>query len=469
MPRRIIRLLDLGVSPLLLSSGLSLLVSQRLVRKLCKECRKPAQLSPALLQEFQQKGIDTKNMFEATGCERCGGTGYYGRVAICDLLLITEELRTEMAQNGAISEKLKTEGDKKGRSNLKSEALAQGNRGHYHSGRNQKGRRITSMVFWLAVAVGGLFAWVAVQIGFYATWILFFHLLLAAYAAIFLTPVIIANVPAATTTDYGYAMIFLCVAVATLCIAYGICFACLTGHLRVEFPKIFDGIFAGLLGFQAGFLVLSFLTFTFCLTPMGQSDFGKTFGLDAQSQRSNIAFLCWWCDRVHGLVSRPGPQPNSRDEVALLQKVSAPAKADPGTDLEGAEKSAAPPLPPAGQIVRAGGARSGPNCGPGEGKLPADHSGAFPGGPQRGRAARDDSCRRGRPAARPAIAGAATGRAAGDRSQRRPTSTRPWPSRRYRSSKSPTTAPSTNSRPGGASSCNAGCRTAASSGSTTTS
>jgi hypothetical protein len=237
------------------------------------------------------------------------------------------------------------------------------------------------MVFWLAVAVGGLFAWVAVQIGFYATWILFFHLLLAAYAAIFLTPVIIANVPAATTTDYGYAMIFLCVAVATLCIAYGICFACLTGHLRVEFPKIFDGIFAGLLGFQAGFLVLSFFSFTFCLTPMGQSDFGKTFGLDAHSQRSNIAFLCWWCDRVHGLVSRPGPQPNSRDEVALLQKVSAPAKADPGTDLEGAEKSAAPPLPPAGQIVRQAEPEAGQTAGQAKDNSPpttAEHSPAVP-------------------------------------------------------------------------------------------
>jgi type II secretory ATPase GspE/PulE/Tfp pilus assembly ATPase PilB-like protein len=44
-------------------------------------------------------------------------------MAICDLLLITEELRAEIAQNGAIAEKLKTEGDKKGRSNLKSEAL----------------------------------------------------------------------------------------------------------------------------------------------------------------------------------------------------------------------------------------------------------------------------------------------------------------------------------------------------------
>ncbi len=62
-------------------------------------------------------------MFEAKGCERCGGTGYYGRTAICDLLLITEELRTEIAQNGAIGEKLKNEGDKKSRSNLKSEAL----------------------------------------------------------------------------------------------------------------------------------------------------------------------------------------------------------------------------------------------------------------------------------------------------------------------------------------------------------
>ena len=190
------------------------------------------------------------------------------------------------------------------------------------------------MVFWLAVVVGGVFAWIAVQIGFYATWILFFHLLLAAYVAIFLTPVIIANVPAATTTDYGFALILLSVAVATLCIAYGICFACLTGHLRVEFPKIFDSAIAGLLGFQAGFLVWSFLAFTFCLTPLSKADFSKTFGFDAQSQKSNIAFLCWWCDRFHGFVSCPGPQPSSRDEVALLEKAALPAKDEPGVDAE---------------------------------------------------------------------------------------------------------------------------------------
>ncbi len=65
----LIRLLDLGVSPMLMSSGLSLLVSQRLMRKLCNACKKPAQLSPAMIQDFRQKGINTKNIFEAGGCE----------------------------------------------------------------------------------------------------------------------------------------------------------------------------------------------------------------------------------------------------------------------------------------------------------------------------------------------------------------------------------------------------------------
>ena len=57
------------------------------------------------------------------------------------------------------------------------------------------------MVFWLAVLVGALFAWIAVQVGFYAAWTMFFHLVLAAYMAIFLTPVVIANVPAAAATS----------------------------------------------------------------------------------------------------------------------------------------------------------------------------------------------------------------------------------------------------------------------------
>jgi type II secretory ATPase GspE/PulE/Tfp pilus assembly ATPase PilB-like protein len=72
---------------------------------------------------LRQKGIDPKSIYEAGGCERCGGTGYYGRTAICDLLMITEDLRSEIAKNSAIASKLKSEGEKQGKSNMKNEAL----------------------------------------------------------------------------------------------------------------------------------------------------------------------------------------------------------------------------------------------------------------------------------------------------------------------------------------------------------
>jgi general secretion pathway protein E len=119
----LIRLLDLGVSPMLLSSGLNLLLSQRLIRKLCDQCKKPVQLSPIKIQGFRQNGIDPNNLFQAGGCERCSGTGYYGRTAICDLLVITDQLRTEIAKNEAIAARLRSEGETRGRSNLTSEAM----------------------------------------------------------------------------------------------------------------------------------------------------------------------------------------------------------------------------------------------------------------------------------------------------------------------------------------------------------
>lgn len=120
----LIRLLDLGVSPMLMSTGLNLLVSQRLMRRLCTACRKPAQLSPAVVQTLCRHGLDPENVFEPVGCPRCGGTGYYGRTAICDLLVVTEELRAEIAHDPEIVTKLRSQGERRGRSNLRREAMA---------------------------------------------------------------------------------------------------------------------------------------------------------------------------------------------------------------------------------------------------------------------------------------------------------------------------------------------------------
>ncbi|MEN6557363.1 MAG: GspE/PulE family protein, partial [Thermoguttaceae bacterium] len=105
----LVRLLDLGISPMLLSSGLSLVLSQRLLRRLCDHCKRPAELPPNVAESLRQKGIDVKRLFESVGCEHCGGTGYFGRTAICDLLPITNELRAAIAQDAAIASRLKAD------------------------------------------------------------------------------------------------------------------------------------------------------------------------------------------------------------------------------------------------------------------------------------------------------------------------------------------------------------------------
>jgi type IV pilus assembly protein PilB len=120
----LIRLLDLGVSSILMSTGLNLVLSQRLMRRLCKACRKPAEISPITARKLLRLGLDPSQIFEPVGCELCGDTGYFGRIAICDILHVTQELRAEIAHDEGIVTKLREEGEKKGRSNLRREAMA---------------------------------------------------------------------------------------------------------------------------------------------------------------------------------------------------------------------------------------------------------------------------------------------------------------------------------------------------------
>lgn len=119
----LVRLLDLSVTPLLLSSGLDILISQRLVRRLCNNCKVPAKLSQNQLHDFHKKGINYKNIFQAKGCDKCHGTGYRGRIAIFDILVLGDELKADIANNRLSVTQLKKEGDKKGRSNLRKQGL----------------------------------------------------------------------------------------------------------------------------------------------------------------------------------------------------------------------------------------------------------------------------------------------------------------------------------------------------------
>jgi type II secretory ATPase GspE/PulE/Tfp pilus assembly ATPase PilB-like protein len=120
----VVRLLDLGVSPLLISSGLSLLLSQRLLRCLCEDCKRPASFTPNQIKDLAKNGIDHRNVYQSVGCERCDGTGYFGRTAIADLVLADDHFKASVAQNTSVlAEELRAHGNQKGRSSLHKQGL----------------------------------------------------------------------------------------------------------------------------------------------------------------------------------------------------------------------------------------------------------------------------------------------------------------------------------------------------------
>jgi len=120
----LIRLLDLKVTPLMLATGLSMIVSQRLMRQLCSHCKAPAKLSRSQTRDFEKRKINYANIHEPVGCEKCHGTGYYGRVGIYDILMLDDAMKTSITNNTLpITQQLRKEGDQRGRSNLYKQGL----------------------------------------------------------------------------------------------------------------------------------------------------------------------------------------------------------------------------------------------------------------------------------------------------------------------------------------------------------
>ena len=119
----LVRLLDLGVTPLLLSSGLSLIVTQRLLRRLCSNCKMPAELTKTQMYDFHRRGINYKNIYQSQGCQMCYETGYYDRIAIFDILVLDDKLKASIANEKLSIVILKEDGNKKGKSNLYKQGL----------------------------------------------------------------------------------------------------------------------------------------------------------------------------------------------------------------------------------------------------------------------------------------------------------------------------------------------------------
>jgi type IV pilus assembly protein PilB len=93
------RLIDMGIEPFLVSSAVDCIVAQRLVRLLCKHCKRPLKVADSVLAEHGLAGTEP---FEAVGCSRCGGSGYRGRVGVYEVMPVSEHIRALILERASV-------------------------------------------------------------------------------------------------------------------------------------------------------------------------------------------------------------------------------------------------------------------------------------------------------------------------------------------------------------------------------
>jgi type IV pilus assembly protein PilB len=105
-PTAITRLIDLGLEPYLINATLEGVIAQRLVRRICTNCREEYEPTPDAVLSIGLKpdDVEGKKFYRGRGCDRCNNIGYYGRLAIFEILIITDELREMMLQGASTQE-----------------------------------------------------------------------------------------------------------------------------------------------------------------------------------------------------------------------------------------------------------------------------------------------------------------------------------------------------------------------------
>ncbi|MDG3005309.1 GspE/PulE family protein [Paludisphaera mucosa] len=123
------RLLDLGVEPFMIASALSAVLGQRLVRLLCEQCKEPYKPKPEFLKKANLPADKVDVFYRRPEnpeqvCPQCGGTGYFGRAGIFELLVLTEPIRDMLRENPSLT-KIKAEARRGGMIYLQEDGLRQ--------------------------------------------------------------------------------------------------------------------------------------------------------------------------------------------------------------------------------------------------------------------------------------------------------------------------------------------------------
>jgi type IV pilus assembly protein PilB len=123
-PSTVNRLMNMGIEPFLVASSLQLICAQRLVRRICTNCKEPHPLPPPALVQAGFSPEDAKSVVpnKGKGCEKCNKTGYKGRVGLYEVMEVTEELR-ELILVGASALELRRKAVEEGMITLRSSGL----------------------------------------------------------------------------------------------------------------------------------------------------------------------------------------------------------------------------------------------------------------------------------------------------------------------------------------------------------
>lgn len=109
-PSTISRMLNMGIEPFLVTASVNLIAAQRLARRICPDCREEVSFERSILQDigFSDSQISRATLLKGTGCHTCGDTGYKGRVALYEVMPMSERLK-EMVLQGCSTAELKAQ------------------------------------------------------------------------------------------------------------------------------------------------------------------------------------------------------------------------------------------------------------------------------------------------------------------------------------------------------------------------
>jgi type IV pilus assembly protein PilB len=123
-PSSITRLRDMGVEPYLITATLEGILAQRLIRKICEDCRTEFEPSRDMLMELnlRPEEVRGKKFYYGKGCSRCNNTGHKGRCGIFEMVMMNDELR-DLISGGASTDQLRAECRKQGMTTLREAGL----------------------------------------------------------------------------------------------------------------------------------------------------------------------------------------------------------------------------------------------------------------------------------------------------------------------------------------------------------